>query len=41
MYVAADRFGVAIVWADTRPRPGLPAGLSYPEEDIYMARWPR
>jgi hypothetical protein len=41
MWVAADKFGAVIVWADTRPRPGLPPALSAPEEDIYIARFPR
>lgn len=33
MSVAADKHGVVIVWADTRPHTG-----SFPEEDIYMVR---
>jgi hypothetical protein len=37
MFVAADRFGAVIVWADTRPRPGI---SRTPEEDIYFARFP-
>ncbi len=36
MFVAADRFGAVIVWADTRPRPGF----TTPEEDVYFARFP-
>jgi hypothetical protein len=36
MYIAADKYGAVIVWADTRPLPGFTA----PEEDIYMARFP-
>ncbi len=35
MFVAADKHGAAIVWADTRPRPGF----TTPEEDIYFARF--
>ncbi len=35
MFVAADRAGVVLVWADTRPHAG-----TIPEEDIYFARFP-
>ncbi len=36
MFIAADRVGATIVWADTRPRPGFTA----PEEDVYFSRFP-